>query len=54
MAGETLIEFLDEEEDSVTSQLKAFDRSDADRNQLINVRIDSPCVDAYFTNLGTM
>ncbi|MCJ1267955.1 hypothetical protein MMC22_007841 [Lobaria immixta] len=35
MGNETLIEFLDEE-DSLTSQLKAFDRSDAERNRLIN------------------
>lgn len=41
MGNETLIEFLDEE-DSLTSQLKAFDRSDAERNRLINVRVDSP------------
>lgn len=45
MDSESLIQFPGEE-DSITSQLKAFHRSDTERNLLIKVGFDSPSVDA--------
>lgn len=50
MDSESLIQFFGEEDDSVTSQLKAFSRSDTERNLLIKVRSDSPSVDAGVAN----
>ena len=46
MDSESLIQFPGEEDDSITSQLKAFHRSDTERNLLIKVGFDSPSVDA--------
>lgn len=50
MDSESLIQFLGEEDDSITTQLKAFYRSDTERNLLIKVRVDSPSVDAWVAN----
>ena len=50
MDSESLIQLLGEEDDSITSQLKAFCRSDVERNLLIKVRLDSPSVDAGVAN----